>query len=394
MKVAVVILNWNGKSFLERYLPSVLSACPDFADVIVADNGSEDGSLEVVAKMQREAPKRDGAGRDGTERGGAGREKTGREDSGRQAAEIDIAEINAAAANSVHAHASPEWIPLGKNWGFTGGYNRAFARIRESGRIYDYYILLNSDIMTPGGWIEPLVEFMESHPEAGICQPKILSLTEKNRFEYAGACGGFIDRFGFPFCRGRILSCTETDDGQYDTPLRVFWATGACMVVRAGLWHRLGGLEEKFFAHMEEIDFCWRAALSEYEIWCVPASRIYHLGGGTLPNNSPRKLYFNYRNNLLLLWRNLHPKGKRRSILLRKSIDLLTAAAYILQGKPGFAAAVMRAHRDFGRMKKDIAVSGRSARFEKPENRVWGIYPHSIILKYLTGIKKFSRLGF
>ncbi len=233
---------------------------------------------------------------------------------------------------------------------------------------------------------------MEKHPEAGICQPKILSLTDNSRFEYAGACGGFIDRFGFPFCRGRILSCVETDEGQYDTPVRTFWATGACMVVRAELWHRLGGLEEKFFAHMEEIDFCWRAALEGSQIWCVPESRIYHLGGGTLPNNSPRKLYFNYRNNLLMLWRNLHDKGKGGRIFLRKTIDGLSAFAYLLQGKPGFMMAVWRAHRDFEKMKSEVAVSHRSEAFNNPKRNVWGIYPHSIILKYFTGHKKYSSL--
>lgn len=347
MKVAVVILNWNGKSFLEKYLPSVLSGSPEYADIIVADNGSTDESREVVISFQKR-PAQDKA---------------------------------------------PLWIQLDKNWGFTGGYDRAFDIIAKWDVKYDYYILLNSDVMTPKGWIEPLVEFMETHPEVGICQPKILSLREKTHFEYAGACGGFLDRFGFPFCRGRILSSVEEDKGQYETPIKILWASGACMVVRSGLWHRLGGLEEKFFAHMEEIDFCWRAALLDNEVWCFPQSHVYHWGGGTLPNNSPRKLYFNYRNNLLMLRRNLHPKGRGWKIFIRKCIDGLSAMAYLLQGKPGYMMAVIKGHRDYDRMKNEMAVSERSLNY-KDCDLTQGIYRHSIILKYFTGHKTFSSLDF
>jgi Predicted glycosyltransferases len=260
-------------------------------------------------------------------------------------------------------------IILDKNYGFTGGYNRALNQIDA-----EYFILLNSDIFTPDNWLQPLIQFMESHKGVGVCQPKMLSekrreeilqgRKEKNQFEYAGACGGFIDKFGFPLCRGRILATVEDDYGQYDNARRIFWASGACMVVRSSVWRELNGLDESFFAHMEEIDFCWRAQLLGYEIWVVPESSVYHVGGGTLPNNSPRKLFYNYRNNLLMLYKNLPInqgweafglKGKHNRntlIFKRMCIDGLTAIIYIFQFKPKFFTAVFKAHTAFRKMKK------------------------------------------
>ncbi|MBR5100524.1 MAG: glycosyltransferase family 2 protein, partial [Bacteroidales bacterium] len=256
MDTAVVILNWNGLKMLQTYLPLLeqrTTCCGAF--IVVADNGSTDGSVEWLQEH----------------------------------------------------HPQIRLICFDQNHGFTGGYNRALREIDA-----DYYVLLNSDVEVTDGWLEPLVGFLEENPDAGICQPKVLSVAERNRFEYAGAAGGFIDRFGYPFCRGRILSNLELDKGQYDEPEECFWATGACMVVRSALYHHLSGLDESFFAHMEEIDFCWRAKLLGYQVWCVPASTVYHVGGGTLPNNSPRKLYFNYRNNLLMLYKNLPDSIRRR----------------------------------------------------------------------------------
>ncbi|MBO6223093.1 MAG: glycosyltransferase family 2 protein [Bacteroidales bacterium] len=345
MRVAVVILNWNGKSFLEKFLPSLFNSLPDYAELIIADNASTDGSAEASTLNDR-----------------------------------------------------IQWIQLDKNYGFTGGYNRAFAQIKKQAE-YNYYVLINSDILAIDRWLEPIVDFMESHPEVAACQPKILSYNHHQegieQFEYAGASGGFIDKWGFPLCRGRILSSVENDCGQYDTPSRCFWASGACMVVRTSIWHLLSGLEEKFFAHMEEIDFCWRAANAGYQVWCLPQSKVYHVGGGTLPNNSPRKLYLNYRNNLLMLWKNLPKKHRNTKIFLRKCIDGLSAVCYIFQGKFSYFKSVMKAHRDYSRMKGETELSpspSPSASESKKQALPYGMLPFSIILKFFTGHKKFSQL--
>lgn len=327
MKVAVVILNWNGKGFLEKFLPSLFNSLPSYAELIVADNASTDGSRQAVNN-----------------------EKI-------------------------------QWIQLDKNYGFTGGYNRAFEKLDG----YKYYVLINSDIEITEGWLETLTDFMEKHPEVSACQPKILSYANKDHFEYAGAAGGFIDRWGFPLCRGRILSCIEEDKGQYDSPIQCFWASGACMVVRSDVWRRLGGLDEEFFAHMEEIDFCWRASLAGGQIWCVPQSKVYHVGGGTLPNNSPRKLYFNYRNNLLMLWKNLPAKHKNGKIFLRKCIDGLSAVCYIFQGRFSYFKSVIKAHRDYKKLKAKVTASSAHL-------LPYGVLPYSIIKKFFTGHKKFSQL--
>ena len=329
MKVAVVILNWNGKGFLEKFLPSLFNSLPSYAELIVTDNASTDGSRQAVNN-----------------------EKI-------------------------------QWIQLDKNYGFTGGYNRAFEKLDG----YKYYVLINSYIEITEGWLETLTDFMEKHPEASACQPKILSYANKDHFEYAGAAGGFIDRWGFPLCRGRILSCIEEDKGQYDSPIQCFWASGACMVVRSDVWRRLGGLDEEFFAHMEEIDFCWRASLAGGQIWCVPQSKVYHVGGGTLPNNSPRKLYFNYRNNLLMLWKNLPAKHKNGKIFLRKCIDGLSAVCYIFQGKFSYFKSVIKAHRDYRKLKAKVTVT--------PNEKgalPYGMLPYSIIRKFFTGHRKYSQL--
>ena len=327
MDTAVVILNWNGLPMLQAYLPVLVertTGCGSF--VVVADNGSTDGSADWVSSQ----------------------------------------------------YPAVRTLRFDKNYGFTGGYNRALREIDA-----DYYVLINSDIEVSEGWLEPLIGWMEEHPEAGICQPKVLSMAERDRFEYAGAAGGFIDRYGYPFCRGRILSNLERDEGQYDEPEECFWATGACMVVRSSLYHHLGGLDESFFAHMEEIDFCWRAKLLGYQVWCIPASKVWHVGGGTLPNNSPRKLYFNYRNNLLMLYKNLPDRIRRRRIFIRMCLDGASAAVYLLTGRWSFFKAVWTAHRDYRRMRRDLDPSP----FEEERNHV-GLYPASIILQFFLSRKK------
>ena len=371
-KVAVVILNWNGKKFLEKYLPALLSNTPAVlgggnVEIIVADNGSTDNSLEFLT----------------------------------------------------NTYPQIRQIPLERNYGFTGGYNRALAQVDA-----EYFILLNSDILVPAGWLEPLISFMEAHPEAGVCQPKMLSEARhqelciaatgkedlsglfvagesagsgnlsgrKELFEYAGACGGFIDVLGFPFCRGRVLSSIEDDCGQYDTPMQVFWASGACMVTRSNVWKELGGLDGSFFAHMEEIDFCWRAQLAGYQVWAVPQSHVFHVGGGTLPNNSPRKLFFNYRNNLLMLYKNLPVNegwgafglkqcNRNFYIFCRMCVDGLTGIIYLLQFKWSFFTAVIKAHNSFRAMKKETAITLVDNRRNSP----CGIWPKSILVGKLLG---------
>ena len=230
-----------------------------------------------------------------------------------------------------------------------------------------------------------LFEFLEDTPEAGICQPKLLSAADHGSFEYAGAAGGFIDRYGYPFCRGRILSNIERDNGQYDEPIEGFWASGACMMIRASLYHHLGGLDEAFFAHMEEIDLCWRAKLLGYQVWCVPESKVYHVGGGTLPNDSPRKLYLNYRNNLLMLYKNLPEKICRGRILARKCLDLASALVYFFTGRWKSFAAVLRAHRDYARMKRDEDPSP----FEDESNNI-GLYDRSVVWDFFRSGKKLT----
>lgn len=298
--VAVIILNWNGEKLLREFLPSVVANTDtSIADVIVADNGSTDGSRELLRK--------------------------------------DFPQV--------------KLLEFDENLGFAGGYNRA---LRETG--YRYTLLLNSDVETPAGWLTPLHDFMEAHPDAAACQPKILSYKQKGKFEYAGAAGGFIDRNGYPYCRGRIFDTVEDDNGQYDTPVEVFWATGAALMVRTDLYEKAGGLDERFFAHMEEIDLCWRLLLMGHTLWCVPASHVYHLGGGSLPAANPRKTYLNFRNNLLLLHKNLPAADLRGSLLRRRLLDTVAWAKFILTLDLPNASAILRAHRDFRRMRREYTT--------------------------------------
>ncbi len=290
-KVAIVILNWNGLNFLQKFLPNVINNSRiEGVDVIVADNGSTDSSVSYI--------------RDN--------------------------------------HPTVKVIQLDVNYGFAKGYNLALRQVEA-----EYYILLNSDIDVPEGWLNPLIQFMDSNPNAGACMPKIMDFNNPTHFEYAGAAGGFIDFLGYPFCRGRILSSIEEDNGQYDSPLEIFWASGACLFIRSKVYWEVGGLDDDFFAHMEEIDLCWRAKNLGHSIWCIPSSRVYHVGGGTLPNNNPRKLYYNYRNSLYMLFKNL---PKRRIIVvfpIRLVLDGLSALAYLVNGKFGFFKAVFQSHMTF-----------------------------------------------
>ncbi len=344
MKTAIVILNWNGRKFLEKFLPGLLASVGEAAsgasrtgrdtktqperEVIIADNASTDDSLEWLRKN----------------------------------------------------HPEVRTIVFDKNYGYTGGYNRALAQIKA-----EYFLLLNSDIEVTDGWLDPLEEWMDNHILCGACSPKLRSYSDRDMFEYAGAAGGCLDKYGYPFCRGRVLKWVEKDFGQYDEPQNVFWASGACLMVRADLFLRLGGLDERFFAHQEEIDLCWRMQLDGYVVTVVPESMVYHVGGGTLPNDSPWKLELNYRNNLLMLDNNLAKtsalhyfntnyiesegavlkgnvdpeeaaaakaakhgcrKAKMR-IFMRMVLDGCSAIAYLLTLRPKFFTSVVKAHRQY-----------------------------------------------
>lgn len=286
---------------LRRFLPQVLAATDaSVARVVVADNGSTDGSLDVLA---REFPA------------------------------VDV-------------------VKFDENYGFAEGYNRAIAAVSEP-----YVVLLNSDVAASAGWVEALLAHMEANPNCGACQPKILSVDNPDYFEYAGACGGFIDRNGYPFCRGRIFGTLEPDRGQYDAPMSVDWASGAALMVRRGLYIKAGGLDPKFFAHMEEIDLCWRLRSLGFTVDAVPAAKVYHLGGGSLPMGNPRKTYLNFRNNLLLLHKNLPAKDVPAAIRRRKILDGIAAVKFLLSADFKGVKAIFKAHRDFNEMKKEYPLN-------------------------------------
>lgn len=319
MRTAVVILNWNTKEYLRSFLPPLLHSLGKEDCLVVADNASTDGS---IAMMEKEFP-------------------------------------------------MVQTIPLDKNYGFTGGYNRAL-----SGLEAEYFVLINSDILVEDGWLEPLLAYMDAHPECGLCGPKLHGLIQSgdnyiktDNFEYAGAAGGYLDNFAFPFCRGRVLQRVCKDEGQYDNPAEVLWCSGSCLMIRSSVWKALGGFDERFFAHMEEIDFCWRAQLAGWKVCNVPQSCVWHLGGGTLSPKSPWKLELNYRNNLLLLDNNLTStylatglsaqKAKRkakRKIAMRVGIDNLTRIIYFFSGKTDYAKAVGRAHAGWKKLRRKGSI--------------------------------------
>ena len=357
MKTAVVILNWNTEGFLKEFLPGLLHSVGkvDGAEVIVADNASTDGSLEVMRKIFPQV----------------------------------------------------RTIAFEKNHGFTGGYNKAFEQIDS-----EYFVLINSDIEVTEDWLAPLVDWMDNHPECGACAPKLHSWQEREKFEYAGAAGGYIDLFGYPFCRGRVLKRLDTDKGQYDQTKDVFWATGACLMVRSSLYRKLGGLDDRFFAHMEEIDLCWRMQLEGFKVTVVPQSVVYHVGGGTLPATSPFKLYLNFRNNILMLENNLArtfalgfknlpaekaaSKGCRkaaRRIFIRKCLDGLSAAVYLLTLKTDCFKAVLKAHKDAAGMVRRPSKADVAPFIKEGKGSVRGIYRKWIITSsILKGEKIFSSI--
>jgi GT2 family glycosyltransferase len=336
-KTAIVILNWNGIDHLKKFLGMVeINSSYPGGDIIVADNGSTDGSVKWI--------------------------------------EMNFPSI--------------KLIKLDKNNGFAEGYNLALKQINA-----EYYILLNSDVEPTPGWIEPLVSYMDRNQDTAACQPKILSWQNRQYFEYAGAAGGYIDKYGYPFCRGRIFNHVEKDTGQYDDNRIIFWASGACMIVRASAWQKCNGFDSDFFAHMEEIDLCWRFHKSGYKVCFINESIVYHVGGGMLPYDSPFKTYLNYRNNLFLLYKNLPSHSFHKILFMRKSLDALAAAMFLFKGRFAFFRSIWRAHIDYYKymgplkMKREFVKNLTISEISEP------ILNKSIVFEfYLKRKKTFDKL--
>ncbi|MFH1159988.1 MAG: glycosyltransferase family 2 protein [bacterium] len=331
--VAVVILNWNGKKYLEQFLPSLIQHTGSDAEIIVADNASSDDSVPF---LQQHFP-------------------------------------------------SVRIIRNSENWGFARGYNLALRQIDAK-----YYVLLNSDIEVTAGWLNPVIRLMEQDPSVGACQPKIRSWNNRSAFEYAGAAGGFIDEYGYPFCRGRLFLTIEEDHGQYDDVAEISWATGACMFVRSDLYHRLGGLDDDFFAHMEEIDFCWRLHNHGYKVLYCPTSVVYHIGGGTLPKASWRKTYLNFRNNFMVLYKNLPARFLIKVFAVRLLLDGVAAYKFLFQAGFKDFWAVARAHISFYKALPSLRKKRKALKHASMKM----MYKRSVVFDYyLRGKKRFSQLN-
>lgn len=335
MRVAVVILNYNGAAMLARFLPSVIKYSADAA-VVVADNASTDNS---VAVLKEQFP-------------------------------------------------TVRLVQLDRNYGFADGYNRALKQVDA-----EYYMLLNSDVEVTEGWLLPLLAFMDSHPVAVACQPKLLACNRRTHFEYAGASGGFIDRYGYPYCRGRLFGAVEEDKGQYDDVCRIFWATGAAMMVRSNAYWSAGGLDGRFFAHMEEVDLCWRMQARGGAVYVVPKSKVYHVGGATLNKTNPHKTFLNFRNNLLMLYKNL-PAGELRAVMRTRTIlDYVAAFKFLLTGCWGDFKAVLRARREYKRLRGEYAAVREQNLAAATASDIIGRSRFSILWQYyIKGKKRFSQL--
>ena len=329
MKLAIVILNWNGSEMMRRYLPTVIRHSSYQARIIVADNASSDDSLSMLKE--------------------------------------DFPEV--------------ETIPLSKNHGFAEGYNRALKQVDS-----EYYLLLNSDVEVTEGWLTPLLAYMEHNPDTAACQPKLLSVANRNKFEYAGAAGGFIDRYGYPFCRGRIFDVVEEDHGQYDSIVDVMWATGACLMIRSKDYWDAGALDGRLFAHNEEIDLCWRLRLMNRRIVCIPSSKVYHVGGGTLPKSNPMKTFLNFRNNLTMLYKNLPDDELRHTMRVRYMLDYLAAWETLLINRNlADFKAIYKARRAFKAWRHDFEDDRKRLQSRRTNKRVderkdfsllWQFYRH------------------
>ncbi|MBO7592215.1 MAG: glycosyltransferase family 2 protein [Bacteroidaceae bacterium] len=333
-RLAIVILNWNGAEMMRQYLPSVIEN--SVGDVIVADNASTDGSVQMLLKDFPQVPV----------------------------------------------------IILEKNYGFAEGYNRALAQLPD----YEYYLLLNSDVeIRQKYWDVPLIDYMDTHPDCAACQPKLLSLLEPENFEYAGAAGGFLDKYGYPFCRGRVMSTIEKDEGQYDETVPLLWGTGAALLVRAIDWRASGGLDNRFFAHMEEIDLCWRLRTMGKSIVCIAQSQAFHLGGATLHQGNPRKTFLNFRNNLLMLYKNL-PDHELQSVMrVRCFLDYLAAIQFLFKGDTKNFSAVFKARRAFHKLCPDFDKDRHRIRKKRKTERVPERTTFSLLWQYYVKGKKTFR---
>lgn len=336
-KVAIVILNWNGQKMLAKYLPNVIEFSEEYAEIWVADNASTDGSMHM---LQTEFPK-------------------------------------------------VKTLVLEQNYGFAEGYNKALQKIEA-----EYYILLNSDVEVSSNWLSPLITFMDRHEEVAACQPKLLAEYARDSFEYAGACGGYIDKYGYPFCRGRIFDSVEKDHGQYDDPQEILWATGACLMIRSKDYWMANGLDGRFFAHNEEIDLCWRLRAMGRSIYCLPESKVFHVGGGTLPKSNPMKTFLNFRNNLTMLYKNLPDNELKQVMRMRFFLDYLAAfQTLILNRNWGDFKAILKARKAFKKWKKDFVNDRRAIQDNRKVARVPQRTNYSILWKYYAkGIKTFDKL--
>ncbi len=333
-ETAVVILNYNGVSFLEQFLPSVISNTPEAA-IYVVDNGSTDASVSFLKK----------------------------------------------------SYPTVSLIETSKNLGFCGGYNFALKLIKA-----EYYVLLNSDVEVSKGWLPPLINHLKSSKDHAACQPKILSYQDKGLFDYAGAAGGFLDLFGYPFCRGRLFGTIEEDKGQYDSSMEVFWASGACLCINADLFHKIGGLDSSFFAHMEEIDLCWRLKNEGFKVHAIPQSKVFHVGGGTLDRLSPFKTFLNFRNNLLLLAKNTPDLYLFPILFVRLILDGLAGFYFLFSGKAKHMTSVIKAHFSFYLRLPSVLLN----RLKKGKRRSLlsnTLFRSSIVwLYFVKKIKRFEQL--
>jgi GT2 family glycosyltransferase len=332
--IAIVILNYNGRRYLEQFLPFVTANTCAGAEVIIADNGSTDDSL---AFLQAKYP------------------------------DLRV-------------------VILDRNYGFAGGYNMALRQVES-----DYYVLLNSDVEVAPGWMEPIITLMESDATIGACQPKIRMYAERDSFEYAGAAGGWLDYLGYPFARGRIFDVCEKDEGQYDKSVPIFWASGAALFIRSNLWHELNGLENFFFAHQEEIDLCWRMQLAGYKVYCCPQSVVYHVGGGTLPKGNERKVFLNFRNNLIMMAKCMPWEQWIWKIPFRFLLDSISAWKSLFAGEAVYFWAILEAHLAFF---KWLVVSRKKSLFpSNKRGKLLGWYIGSVVWQYFVrGRKTFTEI--
>ena len=332
-KLAIVILNWNGERMLKEYLPSVLEYSKDEAVVYVADNASTDGSVKMIKDLFPQC-------------------KT---------------------------------IMLDENWGFAEGYNKALKQIEAQ-----YFLLLNSDIEVTKGWLTPLIDFLDNTPEAAACQPKLMSIADRQKFEYAGAAGGYIDKYGYPFCRGRIFDTIEEDKGQYDQPVSVMWATGAALMIRSSDYWEAGGLDGRFFAHCEEIDLCWRLRIMGRTIACIPQSIVYHVGGGTLPKANPRKTFLNFRNNLIMIYKCASDDELAHVMRMRWWLDMLAAAQMLLLKRNwGDCKAVIKGRRAFMEWRYDFDADRKEIQAKRTLKQIPEQMNGSLLWQYYVKGKKW-----